>query len=64
MIRQITFVIYLLITEKGRRWLILRQAAIMLIVGLALAAIQLAPFLQFSLGSERLAEADYEFATD
>ena len=37
---------------------------IMLVVGLALAAVQLAPFLQFSLASGRLAEADYNFATD
>jgi hypothetical protein len=58
------FVLYLLVTENGRRWFVLRQAAIMLIVGLALAAVQLAPFLQFSLASERLAEADYNFATD
>jgi hypothetical protein len=58
------FVLYLLITENGRRPLVLRQALIMLLAGLALAAVQLAPFLQFSLASERLAEADYAFATD
>ena len=58
------FVIYLLITEKGSRWVVFRQAALMLIVGFALAAIQLAPFLEFSFSSERLAEADYEFATE
>jgi len=58
------FALYLLITERGRRWLVVRQTTVMLVVGLALAAVQLAPFLQFSLVSERLAEADYEFATD
>lgn len=58
------FVLYLLATEKGRRWLVTRQAVIMLSAGLALAAVQLAPFLQFSLASERLAEADYGFATE
>lgn len=58
------FVLYLFITENGRRWLVVRQAAIMFAVGLALAAVQLVPFLQFSLASERLAEADYNFATD
>jgi hypothetical protein len=58
------FVLYLLLTENGRRLLVLRQALVMLLVGLALAAVQLAPFLQFSLVSERLAEADYNFATD
>ncbi len=58
------FALYLLVTERGRRWLVLRQTTLMLVIGLALAAVQLAPFLQFSLASERLAEADYEFATD
>ena len=58
------FAIYLLLTERGRRWLVMRQTTVMLLVGLALAAVQLLPFLQFSLASERLAEADYEFATD
>ena len=64
MIFQGLFVLYLLVTENGRRWFVLRQAVIMLVVGLALAAVQLAPFLQFSLASGRLAEADYNFATD
>lgn len=58
------FVLYLLVIEKRRRGLVIRQSIIMLVVGLALSAVQLAPFLQFSLASERLAEADYEFATD
>ncbi len=58
------FVCYLLLSERGRRWLVLRQAVIMLLVGLGLAAVQLAPFLQFSLVSGRAAEADYAFATD
>ena len=58
------FFLYLFISENGRRWLVVRQAAIMLLVGLALAAVQLAPFLQFSMASGRLAEADYNFATD
>jgi hypothetical protein len=58
------FVIYLLLTERGKRWLVIRQTTVMLVVGLALSAVQLAPFLQFSLASERLAEADYQFATE
>ena len=58
------FVLYLLVVDSGRRLLVLRQAATALFIGLALAAVQLAPFLQFSLASERLAEADYNFATD
>ena len=33
-------------------------------VGFLLAAVQLVPFIQFSLSSGRIAEADYEFATD
>lgn len=58
------FAAYLWLTENGRRWLVTRQAAIMFGVGLALAAVQLAPFVQFSTVTSRLAEADYEFATD
>ena len=58
------FALYLILTERGRRWLVIRQTTVMLVVGLALSAVQLAPFLQYSLASERLAEADYEFATD
>ena len=58
------FVCYMLMNERGRRGLVLRQAAIMLLAGLGLAAVQLAPFLQFSLVSGRAAEADYAFATD
>ncbi len=58
------FALYLLVTSPGRRWLVVRQTAVMAIGGLALAAVQLAPFIQFSLSSGRLAEADYAFATD
>ncbi|MFN2136665.1 MAG: hypothetical protein ACK2UK_11965, partial [Candidatus Promineifilaceae bacterium] len=58
------FALFLFLVEGGRRWLVGRQAAIALILGLALAAVQLAPFLQFSLASERLAGADYQFAID
>jgi hypothetical protein len=58
------FVLYLFITEGDRRRLVLRNAVIMLVVGLALAAVQMAPFLQVSLTSVRLAGADYEFATN
>ncbi|MCA9961475.1 MAG: hypothetical protein KC443_20695 [Anaerolineales bacterium] len=58
------FALYLWVVGNGRRLLVVRQSAIMLIVGLALATIQLAPFVQFSLASSRVAEADYEFATD
>jgi hypothetical protein len=58
------FVLYLIVTLNGRRWLVIRQSAIMVVVGLALAAVQLAPFLQFSMSSGRLAKADYEFATN
>lgn len=46
------------------RMAVLRAAGVSAVVGLALAAVQLVPFLQFSLASERLATADYAFATD
>lgn len=58
------FALYLWLTAASNRWRVVRQAAIMLVVGLGLAAVQLAPFLQFSLTSGRVAEADYQFATD
>ncbi|MEZ4516946.1 MAG: hypothetical protein R3C44_08950 [Chloroflexota bacterium] len=55
------FALYLFITSPGKRGLIIRQMVVMLAGGLALSAVQLAPFLQFSLSSSRVAEADYAF---
>lgn len=57
------FVGYFLLTADNRRLLVVRQAGIMLAIGLGLAAIQLAPFVEFSLTSQRVASADYEFAS-
>lgn len=58
------FAAYLFFTEGERRCLVLRQALLMALVGLALAAVQLVPFLQFSLETQRVATADFEFATE
>lgn len=58
------FAAFLFITRRDARTTVIRAAVIAGIVGLALAAVQLAPFLQFSATSGRVAEADYEFATD
>lgn len=58
------FALYLFIDRAGERSLVARTAIIAAIAGLALAAVQLVPFLQFSATSGRVAEADYEFATD
>jgi hypothetical protein len=58
------FVLYLLLTRPGERRRVLGVAAVSAGVGLALAAVQLVPFLQFSLASARVASADYAFATD
>ncbi len=70
------FVVYLLLappdarhtgdytSPAAGRMAVLRAAGVSAAVGLALAAVQLVPFLQFSLASERLATADYAFATD
>ena len=55
---------YLLITRRDARLVVIRAAVIAGAVGLALAAVQLVPFLQFSATSGRVAEADYAFATD
>ena len=58
------FVAYLLLTRAGERRRVAGVAVVSAGVGLALAAVQLVPFLQFSLGSGRVATADYAFATD
>ena len=58
------FVVYLLLTRPGERRRVAGVAVVSAGVGLALAAVQLVPFLQFSLGSGRVATADYAFATD
>jgi hypothetical protein len=57
------FVIYLLITRPDR-WLVIRQAAIMAGVALALSAVQLASLVQFTLLSTRATTPSFEFATD
>ena len=58
------FAAYLLITRRNERLIVIRTAVVAGVVGLALAAVQLVPFLQFSATSGRVAEADFEFATD
>ena len=58
------FAAFLFITRRDERVIVVRTAAIAGVVGLALAAVQLVPFLQFSATSGRVAEADYEFSTD
>lgn len=58
------FAIYLFISQPGNRMGVARAAIVAGVVGLALAAVQLVPFLQFSATSGRVAEADFEFATD
>ncbi|MCI0396262.1 MAG: hypothetical protein L0322_15165 [Chloroflexi bacterium] len=58
------FAVYLFLAEGRPRWLALRQAALMAGVGLGLAAVQLAPFVQFSLATQRVATADFEFASN
>jgi hypothetical protein len=58
------FVMYLLLVRSEERRLILRQAAVMATVGLGISAVQLLPFLQLTLNSQRLAGSDFEFATE
>lgn len=60
----LSFALYLFVTEKEKRSLVARQTLIMGMIGIGLAAVQLAPFIEFSLSSERVAESDYAFATD
>lgn len=58
------FALYLLVTSDGARRLVVRQAAVMALVGMGIAAVQLLPFAELSLFSERVAAADFTFATD
>jgi hypothetical protein len=58
----IGFVLYLFITH-ARRWSVLRQAAIVILTGLALSAVQTIPFLEFSRVSARSAAPNFEFAS-
>lgn len=51
-------------THHVPRTTILRQALIIALMGFGLAAVHLLPFIQFSLTTERVAAANYEFATD
>jgi hypothetical protein len=57
------FALYLVLAEKERGSLVLRQLAIAGLVGLGLSAVQLLPLLQFIMNASRTAEATYEFAT-
>ncbi len=57
------FALYLILAEKERWPLVLRQLVIAGLVGLGLSAVQLVPLLQFITTSTRSADASYEFAT-
>jgi len=59
-----SFAAYLLWTKREQRRLVVRQAFLMTLVGLGLAAVQLFAFVQFSLASQRVSLADFDFATD
>lgn len=58
------FGLYLLFSRPGERYVVARALVLSGLVGFSLAAVQLVPFLQFSATSGRVAEADYDFATD
>lgn len=57
------FALYLILAEKERGLLVLRQLIIAGLVGLGLSAVQLLPLLQFVMNASRTAAATYEFAT-
>ncbi|MFZ1396828.1 MAG: hypothetical protein WAS33_08020, partial [Candidatus Promineifilaceae bacterium] len=56
------FAVYLLLTTPNR-WLVIRQMAIMTVLGFLLAGVQLVPLAEFSTVSSRAAEPSFEFAT-
>jgi hypothetical protein len=59
----LAFALYFFSEGRGRRRLLARQAAVMALVGAGLAAVQLLPFAQLSLASQRLAGPDFDFAS-
>lgn len=59
----LAFIIYDLAINDQIRLVVVRQAAVMLLMGLVLASVQLLPFAQLSLASQRLSTADYSFAS-
>lgn len=56
------FALYLL-WIMPQRWLVVRQMAIMTVLGFLLAGVQLVPLAEFSTVSSRAAEPTFEFAT-
>lgn len=56
------FAVYLLLTTPNR-WLVVRQMAMMTVVGFLLAGVQLVPLAEFSTVSSRAAEPSFAFAT-
>ena len=56
------FAVYLLLTTPNR-WLVVRQMAMMMVVGFLLAGVQLVPLAEFSTVSSRAAEPSFAFAT-
>src|SRR5690606_34634742 len=56
------FAVYLLLTTPNR-WLVIRQMAMMTVVGFLLAGVQLVPLAEFSTVSSRAAEPSFAFAT-
>jgi hypothetical protein len=59
----LAFVLYFWLESSDTRRIVIRQAAVILVVGLGLAAVQILPFAQLSLASQRLTTSDFEFAT-
>jgi hypothetical protein len=57
------FALYLLVTA-GKPGLVIRQAAVMGVVGVLLSAVQLLPLFQFSALSTRVAAPSFEFAAN
>ncbi|MCB8943046.1 MAG: hypothetical protein H6658_04770 [Ardenticatenaceae bacterium] len=57
------FAIYLFVTQP-KRWLVVRQTAVIGTVGLALSMVQWAALIEFSLLSTRVSSSSFEFATD
>ena len=60
----IVFVFYLAFEKKNQWKTVVRQSIIVSVTGIGLSAIQLLPFIELSLNSQRVAGTDFEFATN
>jgi len=60
----VAFILYLIVLDRQKWLMIVRQSFIIAAVGIGLAAVQLIPFIELSLNSQRLSNSNFDFASD